>query len=670
MKISASLILDALRELGSRQLGLYAIYQLGLRTGYYRWATQAAPDVDPGRVSLDWLPLPGRAALGGLLGEGGVDQALSQADEILAGRVRLFGGEPAPLELTLPGPLAHWTEASYGLPKSDESDPVDVKFIWEPGRFGWAYTLGRAYHLSADERYPRAFWSYAGRFLEGNPPYLGAHWASAQEAALRLMALVFALRIFSGSPHTTPQRVERLARAIAAHAHRIPPTLTYARAQNNNHLLSEAAGLYTASLALPEHPAAPRWRILGWRWFNRGVQEQVAPSGAYGQHSANYQRLALQLALWMGVLASAQGEALPGATRRRLAAATRWLAALLDPRSGRLPNLGPNDGAYILPLTIYPFYDYRPVLQAASLAFLGAACLEPGPWDEMATWLTGEAPFERERAPSFDPRPPGGAGTSPHIIRLKDHPSWAYLRAAHFDGRPGHADQLHLDLWWRGQNVAQDAGTYLYNAPSPWDNALARTQVHNTLTVNGQEQMQRAGRFLYLRRAQAQVLACERAENGAWQRLVAQHDGYRRLGLTHRRTVTGYEQGRWLVEDSLVPSAVKADGASVEAGLHWLLPDWDWQVDYGDELSVALRLGSPHGQLRLILSLAEPDSPRAELPKLQLARAGERIYGDGDVEPSWGWSSPTYGDKIPALAVRWVVTIAPPILLCSEWIFP
>ena len=33
-------------------------------------------------------------------------------------------------------------------------------------------------------------------------------------------------------------------------------------------------------------------------------------------------------------------------------------------------------------------------------------------------------------------------------------------------------DQLHLDLWWRGLNIAQDAGTYLYNADPPWDNPL------------------------------------------------------------------------------------------------------------------------------------------------------------------------------------------------------
>jgi len=30
--------------------------------------------------------------------------------------------------------------------------------------------------------------------------------------------------------------------------------------------------------------------------------------------------------------------------------------------------------------------------------------------------------------------------------------------------RPFQSDQLHVDLWWHGLNLARDAGTYLYTA--------------------------------------------------------------------------------------------------------------------------------------------------------------------------------------------------------------
>ena len=60
-------------------------------------------------------------------------------------------------------------------------------------------------------------------------------------------------------------------------------------------------------------------------------------------------------------------------------------------------------------------------------------------------------------------------------------------------------DQLHFDLWWHGINVAQDAGTYLYNGEPPWDNPLVSTRVHNTITIDGRDQMTRGGTIPYAR---------------------------------------------------------------------------------------------------------------------------------------------------------------------------
>jgi hypothetical protein len=132
---------------------------------------------------------------------------------------------------------------------------------------------------------------------------------------------------------------------------------------------------------LPDHPQAQRWRSLGWRWFNRAILAQVASDGAYIQHSTNYHRLMLQTAFWVSYLAKSQGQTFPHETRERLRAATRWLLALLDPVSGRVPNLGPNDGAYILPLTFSPQDDYRPRCRLRP-SFSGAAFCA-GSRDEM-----------------------------------------------------------------------------------------------------------------------------------------------------------------------------------------------------------------------------------------------------------------------------------------------
>jgi hypothetical protein len=459
---------------------------------------------------------------------------------------------------------------------------------------------------------------------------------------LRLISLAFCYSVFAHSPASTPPRKAQLAASLAAHAERIPPTLAYARAQNNNHLLSEALGLFTTAALLPEHPQARKWRRLGRRYYVQGIRTQIDTDGAYSQHSSNYHRLMLQLALWGQLVASKLGESWPADIEEKVAAATRWLLAMLDEETGGVPNLGPNDGAYILPLSVLPFGDYRPILQAAGAAFLGAAPLGSGAWDEMALWL---APISKSPADPVSHRI--------QSLRLDGHNSWAYLRAARFPSRPGHADQLHLDLWWRGHNLARDAGTYRYNATAPWDNALAATRVHNTVTVNGQDQMTRAGRFLWLDWAQARVLEQEE-EGGKLISATAEHDGYRQFGILHRRKVTA-TGSLWLIEDELLPT--KPQPREISARLHWLLPDWDYSLE-GSEL----RLQSPHGQIHLAIE--------ADKAAVWLVRAGELVAGDGEADPILGWFSPSYDLKLPALSLIVELNATPPIHLRSIWTLP
>ncbi len=710
-----ALALGAVRQVGFQPLALYACYQLGLRTGYYRWATpastsQTSADGGPlttksgpfpasrGRLSAVELILPSRAALAAALGERAAELR-TEAEEIVAGKVRLFGAEPVPLVLATPDPLRHWTAYEMGSEGKKFSHPEgeippensgDIKFTWEPGRFGWAYILGRAYRFSGDERYAQAFWGCAETFLEANPPNLGPHWSSAQEVALRLIALVFAAQVFAGSVHTTRERDRRLMRAVGEHAARIPPTLVYARYQNNNHLLVEAAGLVTAGLFLAGCPAAAGWRELGWRWFQRGLASQIAMDGAYTQNSVNYHRLMLQIALWVTQVAQGQGQAFPEISLQRLAAAARWLLALVDPQTGQVPNLGPNDGAYIFPLAACPFADYRPVLQAACQAFLGERPFPPGPWDEMALWIGRGGEGERgsrgagedgrashlpsSQAPPLPSSPPPLLKT-PHVLRSPSGQSWAYFRIARHTARPGHADQLHLDLWWRGWNVAQDAGTYLYNAWPPWENALASTFVHNTVTIDGQEQMKRAGRFLWLEWAQGQALSGQGSEDGAWQLLLAQQDGYRGLGILHQRQVSVFAPDRWMVEDRLSTQKPSAPDAQHAFRLHWLLPDWRWEVGESGESRIEVRLESPGGWISLGIRIdnhtAMPGSEFPILPlALQVVRAGELLDGPGPISPTWGWVSPTYGQKNPALSFAVIAKGSLQLSIVSEWIFP
>jgi len=631
-KLAAAVIaLKALRQLGPARLAENALYRGGLRFNLWR---VPEPVWDPTlQLNLAAAPgLPAGTVAGDLLG------LLDEVREIGAGQVRLFGGRPQPLRLAPPGGLRPWQDYERG--RADQSSE-DIKFTWEPARFGWAVSLARVYRATRDEALVECFWENLRTFEQANPPYRGENWISGQEAALRIVTWAFAARAFWDSPSSTAARKALLAQMIAAHARRIPPTLIYARSQDNNHLLSEAAGLFSAGWLLPRHPAAASWRREGWSWFNRGVQRQVAVDGTYIQQSLNYHRLLLQLALWVDGLARQNGEPWPVASRQRLAAAAHWLRVRLDPVSGGAPNLGHNDGTHLFPFGATG--DFRPTAQAASAAFEDQPALPPGAWDELGGWLglsgsatTGELPDAGGDAP------PMYADSGGVVLRAAE--SWAALRAAHYNHRPGQADQLHVDLWWRGQNIALDAGTYRYNAPAPWNNGLAGGLVHNTVSIEGAEAMTRAGRFLWLDWDQAAVT---QLEPGA---AAAERTGYTRLGVLHRRSLEMSAPNGWRIEDELL---AVGEPRLHTFWLHWLLPDWPWQLD-----GLTLRLEGPGGGMRVSVVGQGAAPGQAET---QLIRAGERIAGEGDVPAVLGWFSPSYANKVPALSWRIGVRSKPPV---------
>lgn len=647
MPTRLQLSIKALFQLGPKPLALYALYKLGLRTGHYRRIERKGLETRQQYTVLQPLfSLPSRAELLNILGADGQAALLKEADEIAQGRVRIFGGDPVALQLAFSEPLRHWADYETGkaaIPYPQSSIP-DLKFIWEPARFGWAFTLGRAYHISGDEKYALAFWKYFEEFIDGNPAYLGPHWMNGQEVALRLMAIAWAGQVLAAAAASTPERRLALIRSIAEHAIRIPPTLVYARSQNNNHLVVEAAGLFTAGAALDY----PQWRAQGRRWLNDALRDQISTYGEYIQHSSNYHRLMLQSVLWVDAILRGRSERWPYATLEALMRASHWLFSMIDPESGRAPNLGANDGALILPLASAAFDDFRPTVQAAARAYLRTG-LPPGSWDELSLWLALPASSRTADSDAY------------MVEHLRGRNSWGYLRASRFRSRLSHMDQLHFDLWWQGHNVAQDAGTYLYNAASPWDNPLVSTRVHNTVTIDGRDQMTRGGRFLTLDWFPAYSRRVLEVDEHILGRMLSYHKGYRRLGIRHERISTVFADEHWEIRDNLI---FTKPGEHVFR-LHWLLMDGEWDVK-SRESGIVMRIKTPYGLIALGIthSLSQDDDCR-----ITLVRAGELVHGAGAVLPFEGWASPDYGLKVPALSLAMEVRSPKSFSFISEFVF-
>lgn len=179
-----SIIFKTLRQLGLRSLSLYALYRVGLKSGHYQRMTQDKGQelaLNPRSLVLHLFDLPPREKLLAILGHDGKASLHQEAGEILNGKFRMFGGGPVELKLKGDWPLAHWTEYETGRIKLDG----DLKFIWEPARFGWAFTLGRAGLWNSTLLQPgtrRAAGAFHRRACAAHPAHAGLRAFAEQQS--------------------------------------------------------------------------------------------------------------------------------------------------------------------------------------------------------------------------------------------------------------------------------------------------------------------------------------------------------------------------------------------------------------------------------------------------------------------------------------------------------
>src|SRR5262249_24143151 len=392
-----------------------------------------------------------------------------EADELLSGRIMYFSahryevGNPpnwfmaAIQKKQKPRTRDHWSEIADFRP-----DLGDIKVFWEASRFTWAPVFARAWRATGNRHYLSALQLWMQDWCSNNPPNTGPNWMCGQEASVRLINALLALRVSGLESSAGPGMVS----FVEAHCRRIGTTCFYAVAQDNNHATSEAAALFIGGSWLA-NCSTSQVRAVGVRWARRGrklleraVARLILPDGSFSQHSLTYHRMMLdtlsQVELWRKYTEQLRfTEDFYG----RAAAATRWLAAMVDVASGDGPNVGTNDGTYPFRLSASPYRDFRPCLQLASMLFTAGPALSSGPWDEAAAWLgMGVQVKSQERAePASAVFPDGG-----YVVLRNSKGVMVMVRTPKGNFRPPHADALHIDLWSRGHNLLKDGGTYTY----------------------------------------------------------------------------------------------------------------------------------------------------------------------------------------------------------------
>jgi hypothetical protein len=465
-------------------------------------------------------------------------------------------------------------------------DPAvgDIKIIWELSRFDWLLPMAQR-AAAGDASELARLNSWLDDWSTANTPYLGPNWKCGQEAAIRVMHLAIAAIVLQGWQTPEPG----LLALLQTHLQRIAPTMGYAIGQDNNHGTSEAAALFIGGSWLARHddPRAARWAETGRRWLENRAAALIAMDGTFSQYSVVYHRLMLDTysacEVWRRRLDLAP---FSSALRTKLQAAVRWQQQMLDPDSGRVPNLGANDGARILSLIDEDFRDFRSSTQLAAALFCEARAIEAeGPWDQALDWL--QIPRPRTSMPVERNVSLGGF----HVMRAGN--ARCYFRTPRFDFRPSQCDALHVDLWIDGENLLRDGGTYSYNGDADEHLYFSGVKAHNVVEFDGRDSMPRISRFLFGRWLD-NIIDTKITETGP---TVSAEAGYRdRWGARHLRQLS--------LAPGLLRCVDRLDGTARKATIRWRLAQDDWKLD-GHVLEngrFRLKVAASLGQFELALT--------------------------------------------------------------------
>ncbi|WP_298741176.1 alginate lyase family protein [uncultured Chitinophaga sp.] len=438
----------------------------------------------------------------------------------------------------------HWTTIN-----DYSREAGDIKYVWEKARFAYLYDVIRYdYHYGED----CSEWVFAEilSWINANQVNCGPHYKCSQEISLRVLNWTFALFYYRNAPALTAEVFDKIQYAIYWQLHHVFENIHFSRiAVRNNHAITETLALYLGGLLYPELPDAAKWKASGKYWFEQEIAYQVYADGTFLQFSMNYHRVVVQLLTWALRLAELNGEQWNGMVLEQSRQSLAFLRTSMNDSNGWLPNYGANDGALFFRLNECHYRDYRPQLQALA-ALLDMDPALPELCEDM--YWYGLRPGNR-LTPVLQPFRSCYQFTAGGYYICREEDGLTFLRCGNHKDRPSQADNLHLDIWYKGVNILMDAGSYKYNTDEATLKYFMGTASHNTVMLGDYDQMEKGPRFIWYNWTQ-----CENAslrETGTeyiWEGVIT---AFRHVakGIRHFRRVRKMkDRPLWIIEDHIL----------------------------------------------------------------------------------------------------------------------
>ncbi|RFS22024.1 heparinase [Chitinophaga silvatica] len=547
--------LKVVKNMGWRYVAFRTVHELKRRTGKLKKRFPADPAFQRYLSLEDWKQqsalffFPCREAL--LLPKNPTPDIAQRFETLKKGLLPFFNGIVMPVDGWFKNPdsgfvydaTVHWTEIN-----DYSAEAGDIKFVWEKARFAYLYDIIRYDHHFDEDH---AHWVFEDilSWIRSNKVNTGPHYKCSQEISLRVLNWTFALYFYRNSAALTEEVFDEIQYAIYWQLHHVYHNINFSRiAVRNNHAITETLTLYLGGLLFPTLPGAATWKEHGKRWFEEEIAYQIYEDGSFLQFSMNYHRVVIQLLTWGIQLATLNGETFDPIVAAKAERSLRFLRVCMNDHTGWLPNYGANDGALFFKLNDQEYRDFRPQLQALALLLQTDPALprkyEDADWYGIQDQGYINSILEKDRELySF---PDGGY----FVCREQD--ILTFLRCGNHKDRPSQADNLHLDIWVKDENLLMDAGSYKYNTDEATLRYFMGTASHNTVMLDDYDQMQKGPRFIWYNWSQcSRARLYETTDEYIWEGAIT---AFQQVGadIVHIRQVRKKKnETSWVIKDHI-----------------------------------------------------------------------------------------------------------------------
>lgn len=564
---------DLIRNTGVRYLTYYLLFKVSVRSGLI---TLILPILRAGNFKVSLSRFQKQSLFpGNLSGDNQLNVQLKQPIETksMADSEELiyFHG----IKMHFGGPLK-WithplTGQIYSVIKHSQLTPSfatgsDIKYLWEPARFEFIYPILRE-DASQKTDQSHIIFDEILSFIDHAQINAGPNYTSAQEIAIRILNWIVALSFYKNSVNLTEEVFHKITDSILSQSETIYSLRSYSKnLVRNNHVLSEAAALYTVGVVFPEYKHAKKFISSGWCTFEQEVNYQFNEDGSYIQQSMNYQRMAMRLATWMICIGKKNSQTFTPKTVYKLSASAEFIRSMIFSDEGEAPNYGNNDGTNLFAFTSAPYADFRQCVSSLSIALTGSPLIHD-PYNDV-NWFGIQLPSETIAS---KPKKDIVAFEEGGYYLLHGTTSRVFVRCTTNKVRPAQSDNLHIDLAYKGINLLRDSGTFEYNTTAELVPYFYGSKGHNVLILDGRDQMTKGKRFIWHYWSSAVETSFRDTETELmWEGSIK---AYKKNGnyTIHSRKIALQKQSQiWMITDTITPY----NGEVVEQLWH-LHPDFD-----------------------------------------------------------------------------------------------